>query len=131
MPYRDQSALPLFDTGRLRAQLKGSAAEADAAVAAYNAAVFDAVRDASDQATTLNSLQSQNPQQQALLANAEASLALVQSRFDAGLGNRLAVLSARNAVLAQQRQSLDLRSLTLDSQVSLMRALGGGFADTP
>ena len=123
--------LPLFDTGRLRAQLKGSAAEADAAVAAYNAAVFDAVRDASDQATTLNSLQSQNPQQQALLANAEASLALVQSRFDAGLGNRLAVLSARNAVLAQQRQSLDLRSLTLDSQVSLMRALGGGFADTP
>ncbi|MBC7729245.1 MAG: efflux transporter outer membrane subunit, partial [Microbacteriaceae bacterium] len=31
--------LPLFDTGRLRAQLKGSAAEADAAVASYNAAV--------------------------------------------------------------------------------------------
>jgi NodT family efflux transporter outer membrane factor (OMF) lipoprotein len=122
--------LPLFDTGRLRAQLKGSAAEADAAVAAYNAAVFEAVRDASDQATTLGSLQSQSPHQQALLANAEASLSLAQSRFDAGLGNRLAVLNARSAVLAQQRQSLDLRSQTLDSQVSLMRALGGGFADT-
>ena len=122
--------LPLFDTGRLRALLKGAAAEADAAVAAYNAAVFEAVRDASDQATTLGSLRSQDPQQQALLANAEASLTLAQSRFDAGLGNRLAVLNARNAVLAQERQALDLRSLTLDSQVSLMRALGGGFADT-
>ena len=121
--------LPLFDTGRLRALLKGSAAEADAAVAAYNATVFEAVRDASDQAATLGSLQSQSAQQQALLANAEASLSLTQSRFDAGLGNRLAVLNARAAVLTQQRQSLDLRSLTLDSQVSLMRALGGGFGD--
>ena len=121
--------LPLFDTGRLRAQLKGSAAEADAAVAAYNAAVFDAVRDASDQATTLSSLKNQGLQQQALLANAEASLNLAQSRFDAGLGNRLAVLNARSAVLAQQRQTLDLQSQTLDSQVSLMRALGGGWTD--
>ena len=121
--------LPLFDTGRLRAQLKGSAAEADAAVASYNAAVFDAVRDASDQLTTAGSLQSQALQQQALLANSQASLNLAQSRFDAGLGSRLAVLAARSALLVQQRQTLDLQGQTLDSQVSLMRALGGGFTD--
>jgi NodT family efflux transporter outer membrane factor (OMF) lipoprotein len=121
--------LPLFDTGRLRAQLKGSAAEADAAVAAYNTAVLDAVRDAGDQVTTLQSLQSQAVQQQALLANAESSLGLAQSRFDAGLSSRLALLNARSAVLAQQRQSLDLRGQTLEGQVNLMRALGGGFAD--
>lgn len=122
--------LPLFDTGRLRAQLKGAAAEADAAVAAYNAAVFDAVRDAADQVTSLASLQSQDTQQQALLANAEASMSLAQRRFDAGLVSRLSLLNAHAAVLAQQRQSLELRGLTLDSQVSLMRALGGGFTDT-
>lgn len=121
--------LPLFDTGRLRAQLRGSAAEADAAVAAYNTAVLDAVHDASDQLATLRSLQDQARQQQALQAHAEASLQLAQSRFDAGLGNRLAVLNARQGVLLQQRQALDLQAQTLDSQVGLMRALGGGWND--
>lgn len=121
--------LPLFDTGRLRAQLHGSAAEADGAVAAYNAAVLEAVRDASDQLTSLNSLQGQQLEQQALLSNAQSSLNLAQQRFDAGLGSRLAVINARGNVLAQQRQVLDLRGQTLDSQVSLMRSLGGGWTD--
>lgn len=122
--------LPLFDTGRLRAQLHGSAAEADGAVAAYNAAVLEAVRDASDQLTSLNSLQSQQLEQQALLSNAQSSLNLAQQRFDAGLGSRLAVINARGNLIAQQRQALDLRGQTLDSQVGLMRSLGGGWNDS-
>ena len=121
--------LPIFDTGRLRAQLHGSAAEANGAVAAYNAAVLEAVRDASDQLASLQSLQRQQQEQQSLLANAQASLDLAQTRFDAGLGSRLAVLNARGSVLLQQRQALDLRSQTLDSQVNLMRSLGGGWSD--
>jgi len=121
--------LPLFDTGRLRAQLRGTVAEVDGAVAAYNGAVLDAVRDASDQLTSLQSLQRQAQEQQALLSNAQASLNLAESRFGAGLGSRLAVLSARGAVLSQQRQQLELRGQTLDSQVNLIRALGGGWLD--
>ena len=74
-------------------------------------------------------LASQSRARQALLANARSSLSLAQSRFDAGLGSRLAVLNARSSVLVQQRQALDLRGQTLDSQVGLMRALGGGWND--
>jgi NodT family efflux transporter outer membrane factor (OMF) lipoprotein len=119
--------LPLFDTGRLSAQLHGASADADAAVAAYNGAVLEAVRDASDQLTTLKSLQGQQREQLQSLANAESTLSLAESRYGAGLSNRLAVLNARNAVILQQRQALDLRSQALDSQVNLMRALGGGW----
>lgn len=121
--------LPLFDTGRLRAQLRGSVAEVDGAVASYNGAVLEAVRDAADQVASLQSLQHQAQEQQALLANAQASLKLAESRFGAGLGSRLAVLGARSQLLVQERQALDLRGQTLDSQVSLMRSLGGGWND--
>ncbi|MFG6449352.1 efflux transporter outer membrane subunit [Roseateles sp. BYS180W] len=117
--------LPLFDTGRLRAQFKGSAAELDASVAAYNAAVLEAVREASGQLASLQSLQRQHSEQQALLNNARATRALAAQRFDAGLGSKLAVLSAQGSVLQQERQSLELRGQTLEAQVGLIRALGG------
>src|SRR5580698_8947582 len=43
--------LPLFDAGRLRAQYRGSTAEIDDAVSAYNESVLQAVRQTSDQLT--------------------------------------------------------------------------------
>lgn len=119
--------LPLFDSGRLSANLRGTAAQANEAVAAYNAALLEAVRDASDQLSSVASLQRQQTEQDALLANAQAVQTLAQTRFDAGLGNRLAVLGTSQARLQQQRQALDLRSQMLDAQVSLMRSLGGGW----
>lgn len=119
--------LPLFDAGRLSANLRGSAADARLAVAAYNETLLDAVRDASDQLTTLASLQRQRTEQAAQSANAKAQLSLALQRFDAGLGNRLALLNSRQAVLAQERQALDLRGQTLEAQVALMRSLGGGW----
>ncbi|WP_197047047.1 efflux transporter outer membrane subunit [Paucibacter sp. KBW04] len=121
--------LPLFDTGRLRAQFKGSAAELDASVAAYNAAVLEAVREASGQLSSLQSLQRQQQEQEALLGNARASRDLVAQRFNAGLGSKLALLNAQGSVLQQERQSLELRGQTLEAQVGLIRALGGGWQD--
>ncbi|WP_431257492.1 efflux transporter outer membrane subunit [Roseateles chitinivorans] len=121
--------LPLFDSGRLRANLRGSAAEQDAAIASYNVAVLDAVRDASDQFTTLESLRQQRTQQGALVANAEGQATLADQRHRAGLTGRIAVLSAQQNQLLQQRGQIDLQALTVDAQINLMRALGGGYAE--
>jgi len=122
--------LPIFDTGRLRAQLKGSAAEADAAVAAYNAALLEAVRDASDQYTGLQSLRAQTAAQAEALGQSQKLLELAQARRGAGLGSELAVLNARLSLLQQERLALDLRAQALDRQVTLARSLGGGWNDT-
>ncbi|HEY1396900.1 TolC family protein, partial [Roseateles sp.] len=121
--------LPLFDSGRLRANLRGSAAEQDAAIASYNAAVLDAVRDASDQYTTLESLRQQRTQQDALVANADSQATLADQRHRAGLTGRIAVLNAQQNQLLQQRGQIDLQALTVDAQINLMRALGGGYAE--
>ncbi|QPF73915.1 efflux transporter outer membrane subunit [Roseateles sp. DAIF2] len=121
--------LPIFDTGRLRAQYKGSAAERDAAVAAYNGALLEALRDAGDQYSSLRSLQLQGEQQGQALAHVQASRDLARQRFEAGLGNYLAVLSAEQNLLSQRRLLLDLQGLSLDAQVALVRSLGGGWSD--
>lgn len=123
--------LPLFDGGRLRANLRGRAAEADLAVAAYNGAVLDAAREVADAAANWVSVARQQAEQARALAAAESAHDAVGQRYRAGLGNYLEVLSAETAVLAQRSQRADLQSRALDNQVALMRALGGGWIDGP
>jgi NodT family efflux transporter outer membrane factor (OMF) lipoprotein len=130
MGFGPSLRLPLFDTGRLRAQLKGSAAETDAAVAAYNSALLEALRDASDSLSSLQSLQRQSGEQDDALRHVQASRDLARQRHQAGLGNLLAVLSAEQSVLSQRRQLLDLQGLALDAQITLMRSLGGGWSES-
>src|SRR3990167_5612146 len=123
--------LPLFDGGALRAQLGVRHAEADAAVAAYNAAVLQAAREAADAAATLRSLALQQAEQARAATAAEAAKGLAQRRHRAGLANRLGVLDADTAVLAQRAAAADLQARALDVQVQLMQALGGGWHDEP
>lgn len=122
--------LPIFDSGRLGAQLKGSAADLDAAVAAYNGALLEALRDAADQLSGLRSLERQRREQGQALAHVQASRDLAQQRYDAGLSNYLAVLNAEQALLNQRRALLDLQGQDLEAQVGLIRALGGGWSES-
>lgn len=119
--------LPIFDAGRLRANLRGKTAELDAAVEAYNSAVIEAVHEVADPLGSLRSLARQQQEQALALAAAESAQALATQRFQAGLGNRLAVLNSQGAVLAQRRLATDLKARVLDTQLVLVRALGGGY----
>ena len=121
--------LPLFDAGRLRANLRGKTADLDAAVESYNAAVLDAVRDAADQAASLQSVARQQREQAAAQTAAESAYDLALQRYRAGLGTYLVVLTAEGNVLAQRRAAADLKARALDAQVALARALGGGWRD--
>lgn len=119
--------LPIFDAGRLRANLRGKTADLDAAVESYNGAVLEAVRETADAVTTLQSLARQQGQQRDAAAAAEAAYGIATQRYQAGLGTFLQVLSAESAVLAQRRQGVDLAARVLDTRVALYRALGGGW----
>jgi len=119
--------LPLFDGGRLRAQLRGSHAELDAAVESYNGAVIEAVHGLRDQLASARSLALQRTQQAQALLSAESAYAIAEQRYAAGLANHLQLLSAESAVLEQRRLDVDLRSRALQVQVELAHALGGGW----
>lgn len=121
--------LPIFDGGRLRAQLGGKRADLDTAIAQYNAAVLDAVREAGDAIGSGQSLTRQQALQAETLAGTEKAFDLAQQRYHAGLGNYLVVLNAETQVLAQRRAAVDIRARQFDTYLALMKALGGGWAD--
>jgi NodT family efflux transporter outer membrane factor (OMF) lipoprotein len=119
--------LPIFDAGRLRANLKLKNADLDAAVESYNSVVRSGVRDVADQLGSLQSLARQQQEQSSAQAAAESAYDLVSQRYKAGLSTYLSVLNAESQLLTQRRLAADLQARVLDRQVSLVRALGGGY----
>lgn len=119
--------LPIFESGRLRENLRGKAADREAAIASYDAAVIDALREVSDQATSVRSIAQQQGKQAQAQQAAQAAYGIARRRYEAGLGNYLQVLSAESALLAQRRLGVDLSARLLDAQALLARALGGGW----
>lgn len=123
--------LPIFEGGRLRANLRGKTSDLDAAVESYNAAVIDAVHDVADQVASAQSITRQQTQQAAAQNAAESAYEIAVQRYKAGLSTYLSVLAAETNVLNQRRQAVDLAARSLDTQVALIRALGGGYAAGP
>ena len=97
----------------------------DVAIETYNGLVVDAVREVADQLASLQSIARQSQEQQAAQANAKTLYDIAAQRFSAGLGNQALVLNAQTAVLAQERQAIELQARALDAQAQLMRATGG------
>ena len=121
--------LPIFDSGRLRANLSAKTADLDAAIESYNGAVLEAVHDVADQIASLRSIDRQQAEQVRAQAAAESTYDLSTQRYKAGLGTYLTVLNAEATVLAQRRQSADLQARALDAQIALIRSLGGGYTN--
>ena len=122
--------LPIFEGGKLRANLRGKSADLSAAIETYNATVVDAVRDVADQLTSSQAIARQQAEQASAQASAETAYSIALQRYKAGLGTYLNVLSAETSVLAQRRQGVDLAARALDTQVQLILALGGGYSAT-
>ena len=121
--------LPIFDAGRLRANLRGKTADLDAAIESYNGAVLDAVHDAADQISSVRGIERQQAEQAKAQAAAESAYDLATQRYKAGLGSYLTVLNAESTVLNQRRLATDLKARALDVQIALIRALGGGYTE--
>ena len=120
-------SLPIFEGGRLRANLAGKNAEYDAAVEQYNATLVDAVKDVADQVVSLQSIDAQLADQELARVKTEQAYDVAVIRYKAGLSTYLTVLNAQSSVLQQQRADAELRARVLDLDVGLTRALGGGY----
>lgn len=119
--------LPIFEGGRLRANLNARHAEVDIAIDAYNTALLRALREVADEVASLQSIEKQQRAQADALAAAESAYDLALQRYRAGLGNFLVVLTAQTNVIAQRRAASDLKARHLAAEVALARSLGGGF----
>ena len=122
--------LPIFEGGRLRANLAATHADYDVAVEQYNQAVADALKDVVDQIASWRSIEEQRAQQKQALETAQEAYDLALLRYREGIGNFLQVLSVETPLLEQQSLEAELRARELEIAINLIHALGGGF-DAP
>ncbi|HZX70758.1 MAG TPA: efflux transporter outer membrane subunit [Rhodanobacter sp.] len=127
-------SLPIFDGGRLRANLSGKDAQYDLAVAQYNQTLVGAVNEVADDVSALQSLQQQIAAQQRAQTAATQAWELALQRYKAGIGSYLEALSVRQQLLLANRGLAALQAQQVDRSVQLIQALGGGYqpqADAP
>jgi NodT family efflux transporter outer membrane factor (OMF) lipoprotein len=119
--------LPLFEGGLLRANLAASEAERDEAIATYDGAVVEALREVADVATSVRSLRVELSQSSAALARSEEAYRMAGVRYRTGLSTYSALLQVEQGVLVRRCAVADLRARAFALDVALVRALGGGF----
>jgi multidrug efflux system outer membrane protein len=119
--------LPLFDSGRLHAQLGVARAERDALLAEYNQDVLNAVRDVAMEGATLQGLEREAQSHAAAFEASSRLAANAEARMKRGLADRATVLQAKQAMLRQRDTELQLVDARLQTQVALVKALGGGY----
>ncbi|MDM0113999.1 efflux transporter outer membrane subunit [Variovorax sp. J22R133] len=123
-------SLPIFDGGRLRAQLGGANADYAQAVASYDGTVVQALQDVADAAVSQKALGPQLARTDEAVGAAREAWRLQNNRYEGGLSNYLEVLSAEDTLLANLRTQSDLQSRAFTLDVALVRALGGGYVAT-
>ncbi|HET6472547.1 MAG TPA: efflux transporter outer membrane subunit [Pseudomonadales bacterium] len=124
--YMPQLTLPIFDTGRRRANLDLAEVRRDAAVADYERTVQSAFRDVADALSARYWLTEQVAIQRRALAAQQQRARLAQLRYDAGSASYLEVLDAQRDLLGTAQSLVRYRRELLSSRVALYAALGGG-----
>lgn len=120
--------LPIFDAGKLRAQLQIKNTDLDIAIASYNQVLVEAIHDIADQMTSIQNIRLQSADQQAALNATESAYKLATIRYEVGLTNYLTVLTAEDALIRERSRSVNLQARTLDLNIALIRSLGGGYS---
>ncbi|NYF36426.1 efflux transporter outer membrane subunit [Stenotrophomonas sp. JAI102] len=119
--------LPIFQGGKLRANLGMATADRDIALAQYEKAIQSGFREAADALALNESLDAQLSSQQALVAAAEQAQQLSQARYDAGLDSFLTLLDARRTAYAARQSLVSTQLAQQSNQVALYKVLGGGW----
>ncbi|MES1776796.1 multidrug resistance outer membrane protein MdtQ [Escherichia coli] len=119
--------LPIFDSGRLNANLDIAKAESNLSIASYNKAVVEAVNDVARAASQVQTLAEKNQHQAQIERDALRVVGLAQARFNAGLIAGSRVSEARIPALRERANGLLLQGQWLDASIQLTGALGGGY----
>jgi len=120
-----------FDLGRVKAQVEGSRARADVALAAYEQTVLRALEDTEDalvtHARTRDSLQ--DAADAAKASSTAASIA--RTRYEGGMVDFLEVLDAERTQLQAEDRLAQSRTDAATSLIAVYKALGGGWQMDP
>jgi multidrug efflux system outer membrane protein len=118
---------PIFQGGRLRANLSQSHARADQALAAYVQSLLRAFGEV-EQALTAEELLAERERHVAeAMRQSRAAYQLAQREYEAGLTDYIAVLETQRSAITASSELITVQRERLDARINLHLALGGGF----
>jgi NodT family efflux transporter outer membrane factor (OMF) lipoprotein len=127
-------SLPIFDGGRLRAQLGDATAGYDLTVAQYNQTLVNTLKSISDQLIRRESMDKQLAFANQALASAQKTCDIAMIAYQRGLTDYLNVLNAQTLLFHQRQIQQQVQAARLSVHAQLIVALGGGLdagSDTP
>ena len=128
--FMPQVSLPIFQGGRLRANLGMATAERDIALANYEKAIQAGFREVADALALSQTLAEQRTALEALVAAAQQAHDLSQARYDAGMDSFLVLLDARRSLYSARQGLVAVQLAEQANRISLYKALGGGWVET-
>lgn len=118
---------PIFDGGARRANLDSARIQRDIGVAQYEKAIQTAFREVADGLAARATYAGQLEALRQDVADQEHRLALAQKRYEDGIDDYLAVLTAQTDLYNARASLVSAQQGQLASMVDLYRALGGGW----
>ncbi len=126
-----QVSLPIFDAGRTRNNLRVSETQRDIATAQYEKAVQTAFRDVADALAGRATLVDQLAAQQAETDAEAERFKLSNLLYTNGVASSLDQLDAQRSLFTAQQALVQVKLQLLQNRISVYRALGGGWTETP
>lgn len=124
-----QVTQPLFQGGRLRAELNLARVRKSEAIAQYERAIQTAFREVADALAGTATFDKQIDAQLRAVNTAERGLVLSNLRYQVGVDNRLQLLNAQRILYSTRETLLELRRDDIVNTVALYKSLGGGLQD--
>jgi len=121
------AVMPLFDAGKVRAQVAQARAAYDASLATYRQTVLAAFQEVEDNLAAASFLAREVAVQNEAVAAAREAAAIALNQYQAGIVSYLNVVTAQAAQLAAERAAVELVGRQLNASVILLKAAGGDW----
>jgi len=118
---------PIFEGGRLRAQLASAESHERELVETYRKTVLAALADVESALATSSHTADQEALQEQIVDRSRLGLKLAEIRYRAGTDDLLVLLDAQRTLFQADDQLIQLQFAQLQASVNLFKALGGGW----
>lgn len=122
---------PLFQAGRLKAQVEGNESVLEQSLHGYAAATLTAFQEVENALSSERLLRERQRALSDASEQARAAEKLADTQYRAGVSDILALLESQRRSLEAEGQLLSVRLQSLTNRIDLHLALGGGFGAGP
>lgn len=120
--------LPIFEAGRIRARIRASDAQLEAAVAQYEQTMLTALEDVENAYGTRRALDQRSAQLHSAWQTADTGARHAQRLFDEGNGLLQGAIEARLNALQREDELIQAETARALVTVALYKAVGGGWS---